>query len=187
MLDELAARRRRSSGRNEIVDQQDPVTTPERVGVDLEGRRPVLELVGAALDRVGQLAGLAHRNEADAELPGGEGAEDEAASLHPGHRVDRQAEKGVEELVDGELERRRVADQGSDVAKDDPGLREIRDCADLRLESLHRFNPAGQMLGPLPPRAPGRSSAKPSRLTSPSCSNGTRPSGPSTLTVPRTT
>ena len=67
----------------------------DRVAMDLEGVRAVLERV-LDRDRLGrQLAQLADRHEAGAQLVGHRGAEDEAARLHPDDDVDLLAQVGL--------------------------------------------------------------------------------------------
>ena len=72
----------RAAGGQHVVDDQHPLTGPDRVGVQLERRRAVLQRVvgGEPLPR--QLAGLAHRHDADAGVVGHRGGQQEAAGLH---------------------------------------------------------------------------------------------------------
>src|SRR5262245_4353514 len=78
----------RATGREQVVDDQDALPGADRVSVDLERVRAVLERV---LDRDrlrGQLAELANGHETRAELVRHRGAEDEPARLHPDDDVD---------------------------------------------------------------------------------------------------
>ena len=91
----------------------------DRVAVDLERVRAVLERVLDG-DRLGrQLAQLAHRHEAGVELVGHRGAEDEAARLHADDEVDLLAGVRREHQVDRFLVRGRVLEQGRDVVEED--------------------------------------------------------------------
>ena len=77
-LDQLDRALDRAAGRQQVVDDEDLLAGLDRVAVDLEGVRPVLEGVLDG-DRLGrQLAQLADRDEAGVELVGHRGAEDEA-------------------------------------------------------------------------------------------------------------
>src|SRR3954467_12628196 len=81
-LDQLDRALDGAAGREEVVDDQDLLARLDRIAVDLEGVRAVLEGV-LDRDRLGrQLAELADRNEARVELVGHRRAEDEPARLH---------------------------------------------------------------------------------------------------------
>src|SRR5262245_45509082 len=110
-----------------IVDDQDPLAGLDRVAVDLERVRAVLEgiLDGQRLGR--QLAELADRDEAGTELVGHRSREDEAARLHPDDDVDLVVLERLEHEPDRLVEGRRVLQQGRDVVEQDPRLREVRD------------------------------------------------------------
>ena len=58
---------RRAAGRQQVVMDQHSLAGLDGVGVHLQSVRAVLEVVLAALDLPGQLAGLARAREADAE------------------------------------------------------------------------------------------------------------------------
>ena len=73
----------------------------QRVGVHLERVDAVLEDVLRGDRVVRQLAGLAGRHEAGAQLAGDRGAEDEAARLGRHHEVDLQQSRPVGEMPDG--------------------------------------------------------------------------------------
>ena len=113
----------------------------DRVAVDLEGVGAVLEgvLDGQRLGR--ELAELADRDEARAELDRHRRAEDEAARLHADDDVDLLAPVGLEHEVDRLAVRGRILQQRRDVVEQDPRLREVRDLADLLAKRLggHRF------------------------------------------------
>src|SRR5262249_15361406 len=84
----------------------------------------------------GQLAGLADRYEAGADLVRERGAEDEAARLDADDLVDLVGVAIGEELHDM-TEPNAAREQRRDVAKANAGLREVRDRPDQRLE-VHR-------------------------------------------------
>ena len=74
----------------------------------------------------GQLALLADRHEAAAELMGDRAAEDEAARLDAGDIVDAGREKRPDQPVDRGAQAGRIGDQRGDVAEEDPRLRDSR-------------------------------------------------------------
>ena len=79
LFNQLAACLSGPAGGNEIVDEQDPVARVDGVGVHFQRGGSVFEIIGGTLHVIGELAGFAQRNEADAKLPGNQAAEDEAA------------------------------------------------------------------------------------------------------------
>ena len=89
------ARRPRSRCRRgeQVVDDEHAGAGLERVDVHLELGLAVLELVRDSIGRAGQLAGLAHRDEARVERAREGAAEDEAARLDAHHRVDALADE----------------------------------------------------------------------------------------------
>ncbi len=128
----------RPAGRQEVVDDEHLLTRLDRVAMDLEGVRSVLERVLDG-DRLGrELAQLAHGHEAGVELVGHRRAEDEAARLHADHDVDRFTGVRRKHQVDRLAIRRGVLEQRGDVVKEDAGLREVGDLADLRAQLLGR-------------------------------------------------
>src|ERR1700676_2779979 len=74
---ELDRRFRRAAGRDQIVDQKYALTRRDRIGVNFDGIDAVFELVFLPDGLVRQLAFLAHRHEALAELVRDRTAEDE--------------------------------------------------------------------------------------------------------------
>src|SRR4051812_5302434 len=129
-LDELDRALDGAAGREEVVDDEDLLPRLDRVAVDLERVRAVLEgvLHGDRLRR--QLAQLAHRDEAGIQLVGHGGAEDEAPRLHPDDDVDLLAGIGLEHEIDRLAVGLLVLQQRGDVVEQDPGLRKVRDLAD---------------------------------------------------------
>src|SRR5207244_13100234 len=78
----------RPAGGQNVVHDEDPVSGGDGVLVDLEHGRAVLELVLLALAVPGELAFLAHRDEASTEVIGDGRSEDEPASLDAHDFVD---------------------------------------------------------------------------------------------------
>ena len=81
----------RPAGRQDVVDDEDPLAGRHRVGVQLQRRRPVLERVVGRDPLARQLAGLADRDDADAGVQRHGRGEQEAAGLH----ADDDVEPGV--------------------------------------------------------------------------------------------
>ena len=69
-LDEQAGGLGRASGGEDVVDHEDALAVDERVGVHLDLGRAVLERVGLGQGLARELAGLADRHQAEAELVG---------------------------------------------------------------------------------------------------------------------
>ena len=145
-LDELAQGPGRPARGEEVVVDEDPLPVGDRVGVDLERVDPVFEDVLGRDRVVGQLARLARRDEADAQLTGQRAAEDEPARLRGDDVVDLKRRDDLRQAADRQVERPRVEQQGRDVLEDDPGLGEVGDVADARPEkvaSTARRDPSG--------------------------------------------
>ena len=86
--DELGRRLGRAAGGDQVVDDQDALARPDGVLVDLDDVDAVFQRVLLADGLPRQLALLADRDEAAAQPVGDGAAEDEAARLDAGHRVD---------------------------------------------------------------------------------------------------
>src|SRR5215210_5679922 len=69
----------RAAGSDQIVDQEDPVTLPNGVGVNLDGVDAVFERIFLAEVAVMQLAPLGNRNESPSLFNDAAPAENEAA------------------------------------------------------------------------------------------------------------
>src|SRR4029450_783347 len=89
-----------AAGGEHVVDDQDPLAGHDGVGVQLQGGGVVLQRVLLGLDLVGQLAGLAHGDEAGAEVVGDRRGQDEPAGLDADHLVDVAAAEVDDRLVD---------------------------------------------------------------------------------------
>ncbi len=130
LADELDGRARRAPGGDQVVDQQDAVAGADGVGVDLDGVDAVFELIVLADGRPGQLALLADRHEADAELAGHSTAEYEAARLDADDVIDGCVDEWLDEPVDRRAQAGGVGQQRGDVAELDAGLGIVGDRAD---------------------------------------------------------
>ena len=86
--DQLDRGVRRATGRDQVVDEEDTGALMDRVGVDLDGVDAVFEAVVLTDRPPGQLALLADRYEAAAELVRDGATEDEAARLDADDVVD---------------------------------------------------------------------------------------------------
>jgi hypothetical protein len=120
-FEQALAGHHRAAGGDQVVDQHHAVARAHGVGVHLHRGRAVLQLVGFLDRREGQLALLADRHEAHAQLVGQHRADDEAARVQAGHRGRPHVEVAVHELVDQHAEHPRVGQQRRDVAELDPG------------------------------------------------------------------
>src|SRR5262245_2805126 len=129
-------RGRRAAGRDDVVDDQHLLTGRDRVAVDLEEIGAVLELVLLALDLTRQLSRLAHGHEPRHMAIRDGRREHETAGLDAEHLVDVLVGERGRDRIDGGRERIGRGQKRSDVAKDDPGLRIIRDVAHVRLEPM---------------------------------------------------
>src|SRR5579875_2776680 len=107
-------------GREEIVDDQDPLPGVDGVAVDLE--RVFLGKLVA-----GKLAGLANRDETGAERVGERRPQHVAARFDADDEVDILVAVTVDEEVDRGLEADLVTQQRSNVPKQNAGNREIGD------------------------------------------------------------
>ena len=138
-LDELDAGGQRAAGGQDVVDDEHPLARPQRVGVQLEGGRSVLEGVVGRDRGPGQLAGLAHRDDADAGPDRHGRGEQEAARLHADHDVEarptvprdrrgaRVAVLRSGQSLDHATEADRVGEDRRQVAEEHPGRREVGD------------------------------------------------------------
>lgn len=114
----------------DVVHDEHPGALCHRVLVDLNACRAVLERVVDTHRRAGQLAALAHRDEAQPRVHGDGCAEDESPRLRAGDGVDAPLPRlrvGAHDLG----EELGIRDQRGDVLEGDTGLREVRDVAQL--------------------------------------------------------
>src|SRR6266576_2910135 len=149
LLHELDRAGHRSTGREEIVDDEHPRARFDRVPVHLESRRAVLEVVLDAHHIPRQLAELSHRDEANAELVRDRRREDEPPRLHPHDDIDLLRADLREEPVDRGREGVSILEQRGDVFEKDPGLWKVGNVADLAREVL-RLHRHGAQISVLP-------------------------------------
>lgn len=129
-LDRLDRSRCRAAGGDQIVVDQDPGAVRERVGVDFELVRPILEFV-LDRDRLSrQLSGLSRRYEAGPDRLGQRSPEDETPGFGRDHQIDTQR-PGIGGQLRGDLSRRlRHQQQRRDVPENDPFLGEVGNVSD---------------------------------------------------------
>ena len=128
----------RAARRKQIVVDEHPGATGERVGVHLERVDTVLEHVLGA-DRLSrQLAGLARRHEPHPQLAGERAPEDEAARLGGDHEIDRGRAHESGEPCHRRVQSRRVQQQRRDVLEHDSRAREVWDIPDVGAQ-IHRM------------------------------------------------
>ena len=133
-LEKQGRRGCRAAGGEHIVEHKDMLAGRDGVGVDLDRVGAVFEVVLLGHRGAGKLARLADRNEADVKRVGHGGTEDEASSFDADDGVDSGVTPRIGERLDGRCEPVRVSEQGRDVLKDDPRLRNVGDVADQRGE-----------------------------------------------------
>src|SRR5690606_34737241 len=85
--------------RQNVVEDQHALARHDILRLDLERSLAVLERVALRDDRAGELALLAHRDDADARAVGHGGSEHEAARLDTGDGVETPAE-GIRQFID---------------------------------------------------------------------------------------
>ena len=102
-----------------------------------------LEPVGTVFERIvdangfgGQLAGLAHGNEADSERERHRRAKDEPPRFHARDRFGPSLARAIRQPGDGGGEAGAVADKGGNIAKLDPWRRKVRHRAHQGLQCL---------------------------------------------------
>lgn len=124
---------------DDVVDNQHLLPALDGVGLHLEEIAAILLLVLGRLTRAGQLALLAHRDEAGAQTQRQAGAEEEPAGVEPNHDV--WLGRVTKLLLDGELQgaqqalvQLRVGEDGQDVFEEDAGLGEVLELAQRLLE-----------------------------------------------------
>jgi hypothetical protein len=137
LLDQLEGCFHGAAGGEQVVDEQDALAGLDGVEVDFEGVGAVFEVVGDAGDGRGELARLAHGDEAGVEAVGERGAEDESARLDAEDEVDFAFEIVRGEGVDEHGHADAVFEHGGDVVKEDSRLGKIRDGAHQRFEGIY--------------------------------------------------
>ena len=129
-LEQAGRRQHRAAGGDQVVDQQHALARGGGVGMDFDRGIAVFELVFLGDGGKGQLALLAHRNEAPVQLVGDDAAENEAAGVDAGHEVDLGIHVTQHESLDEQAESAWVEEQRRDVAKLDAGAGPVGNGAD---------------------------------------------------------
>src|SRR5712664_4603010 len=127
---------RGAASRQYIIDDQHLLAGLDGIRMHLELGGAVLELVGVADRLPRQLAGLADGHEAGVELDRDRGAGDESARLDGGDQVGLRVVPLLRHEVDDLAKEVLAGEEWRDVAKDDAGLREVGDVADVLLQRL---------------------------------------------------
>ncbi len=124
-----------AAGGQDVVDDDDPATGEvDAVGRDLQRRRAVLQGVGLAVHRRGQLAALADGQHADAQPVGHRTAEQETPGVDTGHQVGALGDLGQRRGDHGETVG--VGQHGREVLELDTGLGEVGDLAGQRRDDV---------------------------------------------------
>lgn len=130
LADQADRRFGRSTRGQEIIDDQHALSGADRIPVDRQGVRSVLEAV-LHFEAIGrQLSRLSDRHESRPEPTGQHAAEDKTPGLDPHHLIDpvRLITRG--QLVRQLAESRRIFQQGRNIVEENAGLGEIRHFAD---------------------------------------------------------
>ena len=145
----------RPAGRQQVVEHDDALTLRNRIGLDLDRVGAVFERVFVADRGARQLVLLAHHGEAEPEPVGERRGDQEAARFDADQPVRFVARDRFRQRIHRRPPGARVLQQGGDVVKQDAGLREVRDLADMVLERRHAHrsvHDAGSLPG-TPPAA----------------------------------
>ena len=110
--------------------------------MDLERVLAILQAVGGARGRSGQLLRFAHWNKPGVQAIGDHGRKNEPASLDPHHAVDELAHVVVGQQVDRPVQPERIFQQRRDVIEENTRLREIGNFANQLLQVLHESSPS---------------------------------------------
>ena len=152
-LDEVGRRARRAAGREQVVDDQDPLplASPHPRGSRASrcrtrgrrsrGRRPTAACPACAPARSRRRSDRRRR------------AEDEAAALDADDDVDALILEGEREAVDRRAKAHRILQQRGDVVEEDPRLGKIGDVANLGFQIVHghaTVKPVSRPLGTVP-------------------------------------
>lgn len=132
-LDQPRSGRRGSSGGEEIIDDVSSLARRHGVHVHLDGVRAVFQRVLLSDAVIRELADLARQHEGKSELERKRNAKDEPAAFD----ADDHVRIGFSGLFghpsDDLLKRSRMLENRSDILKDDPRLRKVRDVSNQRL------------------------------------------------------
>lgn len=124
---EITACNKSSTGRNEVINNENPLRGPDGVCMHLERIRSIFKSVFLR-DRVeGQAAWFSNRYEPGIQSPGNRSSEDEAPRLRSHYDVDVRGSKRGSHQLDGKSQPGRVCHQWGDVPKKDSGRGKVGD------------------------------------------------------------
>src|SRR5947199_10877197 len=118
--------------------------------MDLERVLAILQAVGGARGRSGQLLRFAHWNKPGVQAIGDHGRKNEPASLDPHHAVDELAHVVVGQQVDRPVQPERIFQQRRDVIEENTWLRKIGNFGNQLLKVLHPPCPSASKTKKLP-------------------------------------
>src|SRR3989442_9570170 len=131
LVHQAGRRLRGPAGGEQVVDDDDGLARLDRIFMNLEYCRAILERVGFRNLLAGQLALLAYGNEAGVEQVGERPSEDEAARLDPDDQLDGLAAIGPRHDVHGLAKGASVLEEGRNVLEEHPFFGEVAYVADL--------------------------------------------------------
>src|ERR1035437_2248102 len=127
-LNQLARRLSGAAGGQDVIHDQGPLATYERVGVNLDDGASILQLVLSTVRLAGQLACFADGYEPDSELVGNSRAQDEAARLDTDDDV-HVAGVPTRDFLHDSAQGRAIAEQRGEVLERQPRAGKVRDVA----------------------------------------------------------
>ena len=125
--------------RQQIVHDEHPLTDSDRVGVDLEHRLAVFELVRLGDSCAGQSALFADRNKSRSQRVGDCSSQDEPARFDARDGGHADLAPRLRHCVDGVAERARVGEQHRDVPEQDSWSREVWDVSDKSAQTVQQL------------------------------------------------
>lgn len=135
--DELGNSGGGSTGREDVVDDENTLALFDGIFMNFKGIGTVLESVLDAFDRGGELLRLAHRNEAGPDSVGESGSEEKSACFDTDDLIDIGSGIAGFQGVEDTAKSLRILEEGGDVVEIDPGLGEVEDLADHGFELVH--------------------------------------------------
>lgn len=111
-----------STGSEEIVVDEDPLSRSYGIGVHFDLCRTVFERIRLSVREEGQPASLSHRNKTTTELMGEDRTQDKSACFNACHRVNLFVGEVCGHSTDDLFEQRRLCKQRRNVLKDNAGL-----------------------------------------------------------------
>lgn len=146
LLDEFATRLHRSPCGQQVIHEQDPVSSHERVGVQFETVGPVLQVVVDPVDHARQLARFAYGHEPRGEGLGDRDAKDESPAFSTDYQIDPLAAVRVGHELDRQCEGTGIREQGGEIFEHHARLGKVGDLFDQGVELVVRF---GAVHGPI--------------------------------------